>query len=40
MLNRLQIKDLLVQRHILVIYDSICSADCGFAEVRDHLFVN
>lgn len=40
MLNRLSLKDLLVRCHILELYDNICSADCGYAENIDHLFIN
>jgi len=40
MLNWLSLKDLLVRRYILVLYDNICSADFGYPEDRDHLFIN
>lgn len=40
MLNRLSLKDLLVRCHILALYDNIFSAHCGYAENRDHLFIN
>ena len=38
-LNQLPTKDLLVRPHILVLYDNICSVECGLAEDRDHLFI-
>jgi len=39
LLNRLPTKDLLVRCRVLVVSDNTCSADCGFSEDRDNLFL-
>lgn len=38
-LNRLATKDNLFRRHILGDGETFCSAECGFMEDRDHLFL-
>jgi len=39
-LNRIPARDNLVQRHVILVSDHNCVANCGLNEDREHLFLN